>query len=48
MNENDDFSFLFSVLGWFAAVIILNEKRTGPRYESEAISKVTSTDGKVY
>ena len=34
-----------SVLAWLAAVVTLNEKRTGPRYDAAAISKETVSDG---
>lgn len=38
--------FVFcSVLAWLAAVVALNENRTGPRYEAAAISKETVSDG---
>ena len=36
---------VYSVLGWFAAVVSMNEKRTGPRYDQKEIFKVTTSDG---
>jgi hypothetical protein len=34
-----------NALGWIAAVVSLNEKRTGPRYDQAEIFKVTTSDG---
>ena len=37
-----------SALGWIAAVVSLNEKRTGPRYDQAEIFKVTTSDGEQF
>ena len=37
-----------SALGWIAAVVSLNEKRTGPRYDQAEIFRVTTSDGEQF